>query len=189
MGDAPTQQEVDREQAMLLLYSQGYSFAAMVGPLHAFNLLKCDDLHRDRQDGRGGKVCATCENTIAATWRRHMARIGADKEEIAEVKGAWLTVHMLVEQICISRFASDVVTTETRTEIVDGQPVTTTTERREPRTNVGLLRLMCEVRDKMARMGGLNVKNPPSSRKVSRRLLAVTERTNEPDEHGDGPAN
>jgi len=178
--------DLDRGEAMIVLYAQGYSFADMVGPLTALRLLACQEQHRKRPQG-DHLVCATCENTLLVAWRRRMKALGATKEDLAEVKGMWFTAHNAVEQICAKRYLQEVVTETTRTETIDGKPVVTTTVKTETHIHVGLLRLWVDVRDKIARMSGLNVKNPASLRPIQRRLIRVFER--EADGSADEPAN
>lgn len=186
MAEQGAEVDTDRASAMIVLYAQGLSFWEMIKPLNACGMLACQTTHRFRQTSHGA-VCVTCENTLFVSWRRHMKAIGATDADLAAVKGEWFTVHETVERICAQRAIQQVVVETTRTEVVDEKDVTVKTIRTETHINVGLLRLWVDVRDKIARMQGLNVKNPASSRKIQRRLMRVYER--EADGSGAEPAN
>lgn len=186
MDDQQPHIDTDRASAMIVLYAQGLSFADMVKPMIACRMLVCQEGHRQRPQG-DATVCATCENTLLVSWRRHMKLVGATGEDLAAVKGEWFTTHEVVERICARHAVTEEVSETTITEEVDGKPVTVTTIRRQYVVNANLLRLWVDVRDKISRMKGLNVKNPASSQKIQRRLMRVYER--DADGSGAEPAN
>lgn len=174
--------ELDRFEVMMAMFAQGIPFRYMVEPLKNLGLLNCQTDHRwrvigvDDETKEQRQVCATCENTILVYWKRQLANIGAHKADIDETRGEWLTVHNTVQDICFSRFVQKVEIVTERSEEIDGKTVMHKTTRHETVINPALLKLACEVQDKVARMRGLNVKNPASARTMQRRLLNVRRR-------------
>lgn len=186
MSEPENDLELNRTDVMWILHAEGRTFAEMAPPLIQLGLLTCNPEHR-RRASWGGEVCQTCEGTLRVTWHRYLARIGATKEDADEVRGKWLHAYEEVAEICMKRYVQDVeivttrVETVTLTNIVDGVPVVTqtqmpvTTTRKETKIHTALLRLYLDVRDKVARVGGLNIDKAIPRSPTRRRLLATRE--------------
>jgi hypothetical protein len=153
--------DADRFAVMKVMYGEGIAFVDMIPVLIALGLLECQDGHRSRP-GRelGTTVCEGCENNLNQYWRRSLARMGAEELDRDEVKGAWLHDHVLIAEECIRRRVQHVVTETTHTALdADGKEVVTTTVKRETKINIGAMRLLSEVRTKIARLSGLDVED------------------------------
>ncbi len=198
MSEPENDLDLNRTDVMWILHAEGRTFPEMIRPLVQLGLLVCHPAHQKRVNQDGEEVCATCENTLCVTWSRYLKRIGATKEDADEVRGKWLHAYEEVAEICMKRYVQDVVVTTTRietvtrTEVVNGATVTTqtdtpiTTTRKETKIHVALLRLYLDVRDKVARVGGLNIEKVIPRIPTRRRLLAPRE----VDPNGDdAPAN
>lgn len=158
--------ELDRWTVMRVLRAERYSFPAMIPILAALGLVACQDDHRFRiRRDNGETVCVTCENTLLVSWRRGLVRLGEQTIDPHEARGAWFEDHGLIVQLCLENAVGPATSTTTRTtetvEVVDGREVKTTNTVRNVREfrviNAGLLRLLSDVRDKMARVTGFNV--------------------------------
>lgn len=158
--------ELDRFTVMRVLRAERFSFPAMIPVLVELGLLECHDDHRFRvRRDNGESVCISCENNLAVFWKRGLARLGEKAIDPKEAKGAWFEDHEFIMQMCRENAIGPAKRTTTRTtetvEIVEGKEVKTTNTVRNVTEfrviNHGLLRLLSDVRDKMARVGGFNV--------------------------------
>lgn len=160
--------ESDRWHVLKVMHAEGMTFPEMLPVLFEHGLLVCQKDHRKRKGRDGATVCATCENTITVEWKRGLARLTETEADLLAVKGAWMDAHEFIDATCrrnirVKRQATVTRTTEV-VQMVEGKEVVTrntvTTTSEEWRINVGLLKLLAEVRDKMARVGGMNVDRP-----------------------------
>lgn len=195
MSDQPTGVELNRWQVMKVLRGEGYSFPAMIPVLTGLGMVDCQDDHRTRiRRDNGETVCVTCENTLLQAWRRGLVRLAEHMPDVNEAKGAWIEDHQFIVDVCVKRHVQNVKITTTRisthVETVEGKdiPVTTTvtTIREHTQTNQSLLRLLADVRDKMARVAGMNVDRPVTGEKAPDVELNVFEL---PDDGAAGPPN
>lgn len=160
--------DLDRWTVMRVLRAERYSFPAMIPVMIEMGLLECQDDHRFRvRRDNSETVCVTCENTLLVYWRRGLAKLGEKTIDPTEAKGAWFEDHEFIMQMCRENAVGPAKRTTTRTtevvEIVDGKEVKTTNTVRNVAEfrviNPALLRLLSDVRDKMARVAGFNVAN------------------------------
>lgn len=172
MGELQQVADLDRLLVIKVLMTKGMSYSEMIPTLTGLGLIECEKSHRMRSTSEG-QVCATCEHKVGETWRRYLKQLGSKDLDLDEIKGAWLTVHMIVDDICRKRYVQDVEITTTRTETVDGKEITTTTVRRERRINSHLLRLSLEVQDKVMRFAGVDLDDPASLDPVPRAKVHV----------------
>ena len=158
--------ELDRWTVMRVLRAQRYTFSAMVPVLVSLGLIECQKDHRSRvRLGDGETICVTCENNLSVYWSRGLVRLGERSIDPKEAKGAWFEDYEFIMQMCRENAVGPAKRTTTRTtevvEIVDGKEVKTINTVRNvtefKTANHGLLRLLADVRDKMARVGGFNV--------------------------------
>jgi hypothetical protein len=145
--------ERDRWQVMKVMRAEGKEFAEMVPALIDLGLLECRTGHRTRVTGKGATVCATCEGTISQDWRRGLARLTEQEADALAVKGAWIEAHEFIRDTCRKKAVTLARKTVTRTE--GEAKITTVTEWWQ--INNGLLRLMADVSDKLARVAGVTV--------------------------------
>jgi hypothetical protein len=176
--------ELTRAQVMTALKSERMTFAEMIPILAGMGLLTCKETHHMRSSW-GNLICESCENILNVTWSRHMRRLGARELDADEVRGAWIYAHGFIENVCMQRYLQDAVIETTRTDFVHGQDasgkptvteVVTKTVRRETRINFAALKLLSEVRDKMARMAGFDVSDPDPAGPTPRKKMNVIER-------------
>lgn len=187
MSEPEINSDLNRTDVMWMLFAKGQSFVEMIPPLQQLGLLTCQESHRKRP-AHGGEVCESCEATVNQSWRRYLAKLGATKEDAYEVRGTWLHGQETVARICMERYRQEIEIVTTRTEMVartstdaagvvttTHEPVETTTVRKETKIHTALLRLYLDVRDKVARVGGLNIDKAVSRDFTRRRLLATRE--------------
>lgn len=200
MPDDVTAVELSRWQVMRALRAERYSFPAMIPVLLTHGLLECQDDHRMRvRRDNGESVCVTCENTLLVYWRRGLARLAETYAamDVSEVKGAWFEDHEFILATCRENTIAKRVVTTTHTvetvQFVDGKEVpsrtSNTTTREEWRVNTPLLRLIGDVRDKMARIGGMNVDRPVTGDKAPDIEIHFHERDGDTPNDSDGAPN
>lgn len=173
--------ESDRWQVIKVLFAEGKTFPEMIPILGELGLLECKKDHRTRRNRDGSSVCATCEMTISQQWRRGLARLTEQEADVLAVKGAWIEAHEFIRDTCRKRCIK-VHRHEVTRVLPDGTQETTVDE--HTTVNLGLLRLLAQVSDKLARVAGVDVeKSIPSSVPVE---LHFHER--DPDSTGDDGA-
>lgn len=160
--------DLDRWQVIRALRRERFSFPSMIPVLTTLGLLECQETHRRRTLADGDEVCVTCENTLYVIWRRGLAKLGAAPIDRDAAKGEWIEDHELIAELCRTRAITKAKVTTTRTteyiQLIEGKEVTTrdavTTVRESVEIHPSLLRLLADVRDKMARLSGINVTVP-----------------------------
>lgn len=187
MSDLEQSTELSRTDVIWMLFAKGQSFVQMIDPLQKLGLLTCQDTHRKRQ-AWGGEVCESCEATVNQSWHRYLAKLGATKDDAETVRGTWLHGQETVARICMEQYRQEIEIVTTRTEMVAAtttdangvtltrfEPAEVTTVRKETKIYPALLRIYLDVRDKVARVGGLNIDRAIPREKTMRRLLAPRE--------------
>lgn len=151
---------------MRVLRAERFSFSAMIPVLVSLGLLECSKEHRFRvRIETADSVCVTCETNLGNYWRRGLVKLGEKTIDPTEVRGAWFEDHEFIMQMCRENAVGPAKRTTTRTtetiEVVEGKEVKTVNTVKNVAEfrviNHGLLRLLSDVRDKMARVGGFNV--------------------------------
>lgn len=179
--------DADRWQVLRVLFAEGRSFPEMLPVLYEHGLLVCQNGHRKRKGRDGDEICATCEDTIGQQWRRGLVKLSEDQAEALEVRGAWIEAHEFIAATCRRRYLRKVHHTTTRTtrftRDVAGVPTlieeTTTTTSVSEHVDVRLLRLLAQVRDKLARLAGMNVDKQAKRGKTPKLVLNVHEITSD----------
>jgi hypothetical protein len=189
MAEQVEASELDRWAVMKVLFAEGKSFPDMLPVLSDLGLIECKKEHRQRKGRDGATVCATCEMTISQGWRRGLSRLSETEAIASEVLGAWIEAHEFIARTCRERTIQTVKITTTRTENVDGKAVVSVTVREETRVNQGLLRLLSETQDKIARATGVDLDDPEALAPVPRSKVRVTRATGVGPGRGDGAVN
>ena len=209
--DFQTETEGERWKRMKMLRAEGHNFTAMVPVLVSEGLLDCQTDHRQRKR-RAGAVCATCENTIFAFWKRHIGRLTEDERDMMEERWRWREAHEWAAKLAREKSLQNVVVrTIRRTWIEPGDDsawtvtiitpdgpreaivrsrdvtgcakIVTETERHEMRIYPELIRVAMEAVDKLAKMAGIDLDDPDAAEKTPRGKVSV-ERADAPSDGG-----
>lgn len=156
-------------------------------PLHAEHENKPPRAKGGRTAKRNAEVCASCEHAIGEQWRRNHARLRDDEPDVDEQRWKWFADQEWIIATARADYRQRVVITTTKRKQVEPIPgsmwtvrvklengeveqrlypaesiegiaeIVETTERVEHRIYPQLLELMSEVRDKVARVAGVDV--------------------------------
>lgn len=178
MQPIPNPREAERFYAIKVYRAAEYSWPEIIQFLIDDGLIECKNHRRFRPSKGAAEVCMTCEMTVTQFWRRNLQNLSDEEVSLLEVRWQFTEALEWSARMCRDHARRDIEDiTEVTTIGEDGKPVTVRTIHRETKIDRGLLRLYAHLRERIAKVSGLDIEDPDPLAKTQRKLLEPYERT------------